>query len=137
MLRVVLDTNVLLKTVSRRSEYKLILDKLLIGDFECYVTTDILLEYEEKIAQIFDEDVAEMILGALTLSSYVHKIDVNFQFLLIANDIDDNKFVDCAIAANVHYLVTNDRDFNVLKKVGFPTVNLLKVEEFLALIQTE
>ena len=33
-------------------------------------------------------------------------IDVNFKFLLIINDIDDNKFVDCVIAANAHYLVT-------------------------------
>lgn len=134
MLRVVLDTNVLLKTVSRRSAYKAILDKLLAGAFELYVTTEILLEYEEKIAQIFDQEVAEIILGALTLSTYVHKIDANFQFLLIPNDADDNKFVDCAIAANAHYLVTNDRDFNALKKIDFPVVNLLKIEEFLDIL---
>lgn len=93
-----------------------------------------MLEYEEKISQIFDEAVAEMVLGALVLSAFVRKIDVNYKFLLIANDMDDNKFVDCAFAANAHYLVTNDRDFNVLKKVGFPVINLLKIEEFWAML---
>ena len=137
MLKVVLDTNVLLKTVSRRSTYKAILDKLLAGTFELYVTTEILLEYEEKITQIFDRDVAETVLGALTLSAFVKKTEVNFKFLLIVNDYDDNKFVDCAFAANAHYLVSNDRDFNVLKKVGFPKINLLTIEEFAKILAEE
>jgi hypothetical protein len=47
------------------------------------------LEYEEKITQIFDAEVAEMILGALMLSAFVKKQDVNFKFLLIKNDVDD------------------------------------------------
>lgn len=135
MLRVVLDTNVILKTVSRRSVFKFILDKLFAGEFELYVTTEILLEYEEKISQIFDKEVAEIILGALTLSAYVKKQEVNFKFLLIANDDDDNKFVDCAFAANAHYLVTNDKDFNVLKEVDFPKINVVKIEEFINLIE--
>ena len=58
-MKVVLDTNVLLKTVSRRSPFKIIIDNLLAGIFEMHVTTEILLEYEEKIAQIFNADVAE------------------------------------------------------------------------------
>ncbi|MCB9352648.1 MAG: PIN domain-containing protein [Lewinellaceae bacterium] len=30
-------------------------------------------------------------------------------------DADDNKFLDCAIAAGAEYLVTHDKDFNILK----------------------
>ncbi len=52
-IRIVLDTNVLLRCVSRRSEYKILLDKLYQGNYELYVSHEILLEYEEKISEDF------------------------------------------------------------------------------------
>jgi uncharacterized protein len=49
---------------------------------------------------------------------------------LISADPDDNKFVDCAFAANAHYIVTNDKHFNILKLIPFPKIALLKIQEF-------
>ena len=43
---------------------------------------------------------------------------------------DDNKFADLAISGNVDYLVTNDKHFNVLKSLNFPTVQVVDLEEF-------
>ena len=45
------------------------------------------------------------------------------------SDKDDNKFVDCAIAANA-ILVTEDAHFNVLREVRFPQVELLNLQDF-------
>jgi predicted nucleic acid-binding protein len=58
------------------------------------------------------------------------KTSVYFHFGLIENDPDDNKFVDCAIAANTDFIITNDRHFRVLRKVQFPKVVTLTLEEF-------
>lgn len=102
-----------------------------------FLTSDILLEYEEKIADIFDKSVAELIIGALELLSNVHKVQTYYNFEIIRDDPDDNKFVDCAIASNAHYLVSNDKHFRVLKKLEFPRVNLLKIEEFKELLDQE
>ena len=66
-LKVVLDTNALLRTISRNSIHKHVLDKLLNNQFDLFVTTEILLEYEEKIVQIFNQQTAELILGTLSL----------------------------------------------------------------------
>jgi len=52
-LKVILDTNVILRSISRRSTFSVLLDKIYNGDFEVYVTNDILLEYEEKNSDIF------------------------------------------------------------------------------------
>jgi predicted nucleic acid-binding protein len=52
-IKVVLDTNALLRSISRRSLFSIILDKLYEGEFELWVSNDILLEYEEKISDIF------------------------------------------------------------------------------------
>jgi putative PIN family toxin of toxin-antitoxin system len=129
-LKVVLDTNALLRSISRRSPFSIILDKLYEGDFELWVTNDILLEYEEKISDIFSRETAELILGALALLPNVKKTDIHFQLFLIDIDKDDNKFSDCAFAGNVHYLVTNDKHFNALSSIPFPKINVISLEVF-------
>ena len=48
----------------------------------------------------------------------------------LLKDEDDNKFVDCAIAANADYLITQDKDFNILKQIDFPKINIVRLDEF-------
>ncbi len=129
-LKVVLDTNVILRSISRRSTFAIILDKLNDGAFEIWITNDILLEYEEKISSIFSKDVAELIIGALLLLPNVKKTEIRYHLSLITSDQDDNKFSDCAFAANVHFLVTDDKHFNVLKTIPFPAINTITLEKF-------
>ena len=61
-------------------------------------------------------------------------MSVYYKFNLITKDPDDNKFVDCAIIANAHYLVTNDKHFNVLKKIDFPKVDCISLASFKKLL---
>jgi len=129
-LRVVLDTNVIVSAVSKRGGYSEIIDELFNGEYDLYVTTEILLEYEEVMIRFFDKEVAELVLSAMSLLPNVQKIGIYFNFNLIENDKDDDKFVDCAFASNAHYLVTNDKHFNVLRKIEFPKINTIKIDEF-------
>ena len=130
MLRTVLDTNIILSSISRKSPYRIILDKLFEKKFEVYITNEILLEYEEKLIENFDIEVAELTIDALLLLKNVKKIGIYFNFSLIEKDKDDNKFVDCAFAGNVHYLVTNDKHFNILKNIHFPKIKVINIEKF-------
>ena len=66
----------------------------------------------------------------LAIHPFVVKTEIFYQFHLISEDEDDNKFVDCAIAANAVCLVSNDKHFKVLKTIKFPKVNLLTLPEF-------
>ena len=129
-----LDTNVLLRSISRRSVYAIIMDKLYENAFELYITNDILLEYEEKISDIFSKETAELIIGAFSILPNVRKIDTYFRLNLITADADDNKFSDCAFAGNVHFLITDDKHFNVLKSISFPAINVISPEEFKELL---
>jgi predicted nucleic acid-binding protein len=47
-----------------------------------------------------------------------------------------NKFVDCALAFGADYLVTNDRHFRVLKNISFPSLTVLRMEEFMEILPT-
>ena len=134
MFKVVLDTNILLSSISRKSPYNYILTALFDNKYELYVSTEILLEYEEKIIAIFDVQVAETLISALLMRSNVKKVETYFDLHLIENDIDDNKFVNCAFAGNVHFLVSNDKHFNILKTTPFPKIPLLSIIEFFKLL---
>ena len=60
---------------------------------------------------------------------------VFYHWFLIASDADDNKFVDCAIAANADFIVTHDKDFKILEKIEFPKVKVIDTEAFFSAVE--
>ena len=96
-----------------------------------YVSTEITLEYEEKLRQFYSPSVTENFLRALRELPNVHKVETYFLWQMVtATDPDDNKFVDAAFAANVHYLVSDDKHYRPLANSDFPKINRVKLAEF-------
>jgi predicted nucleic acid-binding protein len=89
-----------------------------------------LLEYEEIISEKFNHQVARDVSRALLMLFNVFQVNIYYEWNLIETDPDDNKFVDCAVSANVDYLVTNDKHFSVLEKIEFPKIEVINVSEF-------
>lgn len=129
-LRLVIDTNIFIAIIGRKSPFRWIFDCLIQGKIKLCVSNEILFEYREMLARKTNEEVAENVIEFLSISPFVEKTEIYFNFRLISNDADDNKFVDCAIAANAEYLVSNDRHFQPLKTIDFPKVAILKLQEF-------
>ena len=75
--------------------------------------------------------ITQNIIKAIVARPNTLKLDPRFQFRLIAQDMDDNKFVDCAIVANAQYIVTEDRHFKVLETIDFPKVDVIGLDAFL------
>ncbi len=128
-MKLVLDTNVLLVSISPRSDYHWIFQSFISEDFQLCVTTDILAEYEEVIEQHMGHEVADTILQIIENAVNVELVTRYYKWNLISEDPDDNKFVDCAVAGNATFIVTHDRHFNVLKKVDFPKVEVIDVAQ--------
>jgi predicted nucleic acid-binding protein len=82
------------------------MDKFKDRAYNLCLTTEILLEYEEKLTEIFSSEAALPFMEALPDRSNVEWVHVFFRWNLIYPDLDDNKFVDCAIAARADYLVS-------------------------------
>ncbi|MBX2927658.1 MAG: putative toxin-antitoxin system toxin component, PIN family [Saprospiraceae bacterium] len=129
MMKIVLDTNVLLVSISQRSKLHWIFDGILQGRYILCVTTEILSEYAEIIEQHMGSSASEATLGALENLPNVEWINIYYQFHLL-QDEDDNKFVDCAIAANADYIVIHDKDFRPLSRISFPEVNVVDTDSF-------
>ena len=132
--RFVLDTNVLLVSISSRSKYHWIFQALIEGEFELLLSNEILTEYEEIIGEKYNVETARSVVRTLLLLPSVRRVEPVFRWDLIAADPDDNKFVDCAVAANADALVSQDQHFKVLTKVDFPRVRLLSIAELRELL---
>jgi len=127
--RVVLDTNVLLVSISDKSKLHWVFKNLIDNKYQLYVTTDILLEYSEILSFHINQQVSESVLGVFENLSNVNFITNYYRFNLL-KDEDDNKFVDCAIAANADFIVTHDNDFKTLNEISFPKVKIISSAEF-------
>jgi len=98
--------------------------------FTLCVTTEILAEYEEIIARESNPEMASLALQLIENAVNTKLITRYYKWNLIQNDPDDNKFVDCAIASNARFIVTEDKHFNILENVRFPKVHILDVQGF-------
>lgn len=131
MNNIVLDTNCLVISLSRKSKYYTVWKDFFEGKYTLCYTNEILTEYEEILAQKMGKEIAGNVINVILTRKNTKKLDVHFHFNLIQSDPDDNKFVDCAIMANARYIVTQDHHFDILHAIDFPKVDVIGIEEFL------
>ena len=127
MSRLVLDTNCLIQIVSPRSKYHSLWMSFVRGENELCVSNEIIDEYLEILQKLTSVEVAEYIVKTIINSPFVVFKDLFYKFDLIQTDKDDNKFVDCAIAAQAHY--------DVLVTIPFPHVEVIKLTDFMEILK--
>ena len=129
-MRVVIDTNCLIASVSRKSKdfwlYLAFRDEV----FVWVVSTEILNEYYEQLCEFYSPKTAEVVMTALLASPNIEFAEPYFVYNLIVKDPDDNKFANLAISTNAHYLVSNDKHFKVFREIDFPPLNVVKLDKF-------
>ncbi len=128
--RVVIDTNCLLAILPSQSPYHRVWSDFLDGKIEFCVSNEILMEYEEILSQKTSSFFADAIIKTLLNQKNIVRVSPIWRFQLITQDPDDNKFVDCAITGQAEFLVSNDKHFLVLKKIDFPAVNVVRIQDF-------
>jgi uncharacterized protein len=133
-MRVVIDTNVLRLIIKKGNFERFIYDAFKAEIFEWIVSTEILEEYEEKLIEFYSVQTADLVLGILENAPNVIFAEPYFRWNLITIDPDDNKFADLAISLNADCLVTNDKHFNVFKKIDFPKLKIVNPKQFRLLL---
>jgi putative PIN family toxin of toxin-antitoxin system len=113
MIRVVLDTNVVVSAMLRSGGLPETIFNLAInGEVQLYVSEPILAEYEDVLRRprlaIDPEKVTVALARIRAAALLVHPVEQ----VTAALDPDDNIFLECAEAAQAHCLVTgNSRHF--------------------------
>ncbi len=113
MLRVVLDTNVLVSGTFWSGPSSQIIKLAEQGKITLIVSREILQEYDEIIhSEEIRQKVrhhAERAQAALKLVQLGMFIDPKERIRVVKDDPDDDKFLEASIAGNAKYLINNDK----------------------------
>ena len=135
---VVLDTNCLIQALPTKSSYHQVWTDFLAGKYRLCVSNEILAEYEEILSIHTSPAVAHNVVEAIARHPITCYREAYYHFRLLSDvDKDDDKFVDCAITANADYIVTEDTHFKILKRIPFPLLTVLTLDEFVNKLKTE
>ena len=134
-MNIVLDTNCLLMSLSRRSPYYPVWRDFVDGKYTLCVTNEILAEYEEILTNKVGAEIASNVITAILDLPNTKVIQVYYHLRLITADPDDDKFVDCAFKANARYIVTLDHHYDVLKQTPFPFIDVVGIDEFIKVLR--
>lgn len=89
------------------------------------------------VALEYSPKAMELVISILLSSSNTIRYEPSFKWQLVEKDPDDNKFVDCALGANVDYLITEDKHIRQLAKIKnlFPPLPVISFNEFLKILE--
>ena len=93
------------------------------------------MEYAEIIARKTTPLIAENVIQIILNSKFVEFVTPFYHYGLITADQDDNKFVDCAFAANATFIVSDDKHFKPLQQITFPHLLVIKLMEFVEILK--
>jgi len=98
------------------------------------VSNEILEEYEEILERKAGARFARLAVNVILNNPHTIFITPFYHFNLIEADPDDNKFVDCAVAGNAKFIVTEDHHYKVLHDIDFPKVDIVSLDEMMSLL---
>jgi uncharacterized protein len=129
-MRIVLDTNCLIQIVGRNTPYHKIFQEILTGRLTLLLSKEVVLEYEEIFSAKISPEFSGFLIKALLENPFVGKVEIFYQWHLISQDADDNKFIDLGLNGNADYLITNDKHFNIVKAISFPNLKIITIKDF-------
>ena len=127
-MKIVIDTNVLISGVFFGGYPRKILEAVIDNHIKACATVDIVEEYKEIVAEMIERkqgyirnDILMPLIAKLILTNKRTNIKV-------CRDVDDDKFISCAIDSKSLYIVSGDKD---LLSIGtYEDVEIITAAEF-------
>jgi len=129
-MRVVIDTNCLVASIPPKSKDFWLYLAFKSEAFTWVISNEILTEYSEILSEFYSQETSKIVIEILLAAKNVELTEAYFNYNFIVKDPDDNKFSNLAISTNAQYLVSNDKHFNIFKKIEFPPLNVVKLDKF-------
>jgi putative PIN family toxin of toxin-antitoxin system len=131
--KIVLDTNVIASGVYWKGSSFEIIQRWTTDQFQVFITGEILNEYKtilEKLDPVPTKPVAQHWIPFIFQNSVLVTTKTSVK---ICRDPDDDKILDCALAAEAKYIVSGDKDLLSLGR--FRSVEIITPPAFLKILQ--
>jgi putative PIN family toxin of toxin-antitoxin system len=125
--KVVIDTNVYISAIFWGGKPRSVVDMGRDKQIMIFASSEIEEEISERLKEKFKlpEDEVNQIL--FDFSSFISPVKVTRKYLVIPEDPDDNKFIECAMECGVDYIISGDKHLLNLKEYsGTKIVNASK-----------
>jgi len=130
---VVLDTNIYVSATFWSGRPYLVVQKAINQDIITFISQDIIAELERVLARDFiiqKKDINEVVDSVLF---FTHLIKPKEKVVVIKDDPDDNRILECSLACKADFIVTQDNHLLKLKK--FKNIKIVTPKEFLSFVK--
>jgi len=128
--KVVFDTNILISAfVFPEGTVRELINLSIKRKISIYVSNSIILEYCKVLDSKFNWTEEEIKENIKFISKITEIIDTDIKIDIIKEDEDDNKIIECAVAADVDAIVSGDKHLLNIKK--YKNIPILKPADFL------
>lgn len=130
MLKVVLDTNVLISAILFGGKPRQILEKAIRGEIRLCVSEPILGELSGVLRRSkFDYSLERVQFILTELTGVADFVNPSETIRLVSEDPDDNRVLECAVEAKANYIITGD--FHLLKLSRYRDIEIVNAFTFL------
>lgn len=129
--KAVLDTNIIISAIIFGVKPRQLIYMLHEGKFDAFTSKDIIDEVVEILEVKFEYPQNKLITVENELASIIELVEPGARISVIKEDPDDDKIIECAVAAEANYIVSGDRHLLSYGKYG--NIEIIKAAEFLEL----
>lgn len=131
IIRVVLDTNILVSALLFGGDLSKIIDLWLKGKIIPLITPETFEEFQKVLAYpkfSLTEEEIKMVIKEHVLP-FFEVVEPEESITGICNDPDDDKFLTCALSGRAEFIISGDKELCNLKK--YKGVKIITAREFL------
>jgi putative PIN family toxin of toxin-antitoxin system len=128
-MRVVADTNVFISALMFGGLPGRFLDLALSRRFILVTSKALLDELDEKLRGKFAVSEGDALLIRAKLEANAKVVEPDFELNAVADDPDDNRVLECAVAGKADFIVSGDR--HLLRIESYEGIAILTVRQFL------
>jgi putative PIN family toxin of toxin-antitoxin system len=131
-LKVVIDTNVFVSALfSAHGTPRRIIDLWKTGEITLCITKEILEEYIDVLRRFdfIEKHELKRLLDLFKKRMNLIFIAFTLSLSVIKDDPGDNKFIECAVAAQAQYIISGDKHLKALKM--YRNIKIVSPSEFL------
>lgn len=135
MMRVVVDTNIFISALMFGGIPGTFLDLAFVKSFQLVTSPVLLDELDEKLRGKFEVSPKDANLIRLRLEAAALIVEPDFSLKVIEDDPDDDRVLECAVAAKADYIVSGDR--HLLKLSSYRDIPIMTVRRFMDAVEAD
>ena len=134
-MKLVLDTNIFISAFYWGGSPQKILDRIIKGIDELYISDEILNEISAVMSRPKFKSTPEIIEKYIkTIEKFGKKISISGKIKGICRDKEDDDKIECGITSGADFLITGDDDLLILG--SYQNLKILSVNDYLNMIKT-